>query len=283
MEINKALSKGYRMLEIYEVHHFEKSSTELWKSYIGKFLKIKLETSPYSCSTDEYISKARQLDIELKPEDLKPNPGLRYISKLCLNSLWGKFGQDQHREEKRYINNPCEYYKLVTNTKIEDLSLSFLQIDKISKTEPNFITEDTVVYATYKTKLQYTPLSYATNIYTACFTTAYARMRLYDMLDKLGDDVMYCDTDSIIYNEDDNTRNIVDIYIGDSLGEWTDELNGNHITFFTSMAPKDYGYITSNGKQVSKTKGFRLNAESEDKMTVDMRCKLITPQQSCTL
>jgi len=74
-------------MDNYEVQHFEKRSTDLWENYITKFMKIKLETSPFSCSEEEYRHKAKQLGIELG--QLKPNPGLRFIAKICLNSLWG--------------------------------------------------------------------------------------------------------------------------------------------------------------------------------------------------
>ena len=38
-----------------------------------------------------------------------------------------------------------------------------------------------------------------TNIFIACFTTALARLKLYAELEKLGEQVLYCDTDSVIY------------------------------------------------------------------------------------
>ena len=88
-ELNKAIEKGYKCEQIYEVLHFENTSTDLWKDYIKKFMKIKLETSPFSCSEGEYREKAKKFDIEL--DKLEENPGLRFIAKICLNSLWGKF------------------------------------------------------------------------------------------------------------------------------------------------------------------------------------------------
>ena len=89
--IQKALEKGYKIQDIYEVWYFGNTSTDLWKGYIRKFLKIKLETSEFDCSEEEYRNKARLLGIEVKT--LEINPGLRFIAKICLNSLWGKFGQ----------------------------------------------------------------------------------------------------------------------------------------------------------------------------------------------
>jgi len=102
-EIEKALEKGYKIVRIYDVWHFEQSTTDLWKGYIRKFLKIKLETSKFTGSEEEYRQKARKFDIELG--ELKENPGLRFIAKICLNSLWGKFGQNPKVKHSEYIDN----------------------------------------------------------------------------------------------------------------------------------------------------------------------------------
>ena len=90
-EVKKALEKGYKTTSIYEVTHFKQSSTDLLKSYIRKFLKIKLKTRKFTCSEEEYRWKATKFDIELG--ELKENPGLRFIAKICLNSLWGSLAR----------------------------------------------------------------------------------------------------------------------------------------------------------------------------------------------
>ena len=222
------------------------------------------------------------MGIELKPEDLKPNPGLRYISKLCLNSLWGKFGQDAKPQHKCYINEPKEYYKLLTNKNIVITDRKFLDVKKVqlqarqNEAGQVLFTPDTVVYITYNDKQHSIPLSNKTNIYTACFTTANARLRLYDMLYKLGENVLYCDTDSVVYEDNDYTKSVVTPHLGDSLGQWTDELEGKSIDFFVSMAPKDYSYTLNDGSHKGKCKGFRTTEESEEKMTIESRVKLIT-------
>jgi len=67
-------------------------------------MKIKLETSPFTCDEMVYRDKARQFGIELG--ELKENPGIRFISKSCLVSLWGKFGQNpkvKHSEYKDHL------------------------------------------------------------------------------------------------------------------------------------------------------------------------------------
>ncbi|XP_060854979.1 uncharacterized protein LOC132932620 [Metopolophium dirhodum] len=57
----------------------------------------------------------------------------------------------------------------------------------------------------------------------ALFTTSSARLRLYEMLDKLGRAVAYFDTDSIFYIDNGVNK----IKTGTMLGEWTDELGEN--------------------------------------------------------
>ena len=95
-EVNKALEKGYKVIRPYEVWHFDKSTNDLFKGYIRRFMKIKLESSKYDFKTKEEetnfkLKIKKSLDIDI--ETFEFNTGLRSISKLCLNSLWGKFGQ----------------------------------------------------------------------------------------------------------------------------------------------------------------------------------------------
>ena len=51
-EIYKAIECGYKIERIYEVLHFEETTRDLFKSYVGKFLKIKAESAK-SLSEDE--------------------------------------------------------------------------------------------------------------------------------------------------------------------------------------------------------------------------------------
>ena len=52
-EINKAIEKGYKVLRTCEVWHFDKSTDDLFKGYVRRFMKIKLETSKYDFKTKE--------------------------------------------------------------------------------------------------------------------------------------------------------------------------------------------------------------------------------------
>ena len=111
-EVNKALEKGYKVIRTYEVWHFDKSTDDLFKGYIRRFMKIKLESSKYDFKTKEEeasfkIKIKKSLDIDV--EKFEFNAGLRSISKLCLNSLWGKFGQRSNMSQTKYVTEVPEF------------------------------------------------------------------------------------------------------------------------------------------------------------------------------
>ena len=250
-ELNVAIQKGYKIQKIYEVWNFKKRSNNLFKEYVRKFMKIKMESSELKIgegctykSVDEYRSIVKsKLGIELG--EIKFNPGMRSIAKLCLNSLWGKFGQRNNMNKTEYVTEPSEFYKILLDEKIDDLNI-------------HFINED-MVEMTYNLKEQFVDNSKDSNIFIAAFTTSHARMMLYEVLDKLGDSVLGFDTDSCWYIEKENGPRIE---TGDNLGDLTDELGGHHIEKWCGSGPKSYSYCTSNGKIVCKVKGFTLNHEN---------------------
>ena len=142
-EVNKATSKGYQVVKVYEVWHFDKSTDKLFKGYIGRFMKIKLESSKYDFENKD-VEKAfkckikESLDIDIKK--FKFNAGLRSISKLCLNSLWGKFGQRSNMSQMKYVTEVSEFYDIL--------------LDKLDNTNFQLINDD-MVQMTYNFKDQF--------------------------------------------------------------------------------------------------------------------------------
>ena len=123
----------------------------------------------------------------------------------------------------------------------------------------NFINEE-MVQMSYTYKDHFVDNSYNTNIFVACFTTSSARLMLYEKLDYLDKQVLYFDTDSIVYIESQNSKAIE---TGDMLGELTDELDGETINnTFVSGGPKNCSFIYGNNKQKCIIKGFKLNHEN---------------------
>ena len=258
-EVEKAVEMGYKILEIYEVMHFEKSNS-LFKGYVQDFMKIKLETSPHTYPSNETyaaeVKKAYGINLDLN--NIAPNPGKRAVSKLCLNSLWGKFGQRQNMGSTEYVTDPARFYELLLDDKLTDMNVEILT--------------DEMVQVNYKHKDMFVEDTYNTNIYVAAYTTINARLRLYAMLEKLGTAVLYCDTDSVIYIDDGKNT----VKTGDLLGEWTDELGeGVYIKKFLTTGPKSYYYITNTGKECIKVKGFTLHYTNAAKITGEVMEKLI--------
>ena len=71
------------------------------------------------------------------------------------------------------------------------------------------------------------------------FVTAQARLKLYVVLEKMNERVLYFDTDSIIYEHKSELWNPT---IGDRLGERTDEVPNGRIVLFVGMGSKNHGY-----------------------------------------
>jgi hypothetical protein len=272
IEVEKALEKGYKMIEIYEVHHFDESSTELFKSYIRGLLKIKAEASgcpcgekecPHDCPKKlEYIRIHKEVyDIKLDPNKIIYNAGLRFIAKICLNNLWGHFGMREEFKKTVYVSTLEEQVNIIYNDKYKEVS--------------QIIINDEIRLMEYKSKEEYRKPNKTTNIYIACFTTAHARLRLYELLEILSWRVLYMDTDSVIFIDDNSEEcRLVQVKLGDCLGMLTNEFKAKHIMEFAAPGPKDNGFILNDGTITMKNKGVICNAESEQKITMPIKIKL---------
>lgn len=102
------------------------------------------------------------------------------------------------------------------------------------------------------------------NIFIACFTTCYARLKLYreGIAALEPEQVLYFDTDLIVYSW---VPGQPELLLGDHLGDFTSELDADgHIVEFAGAGPKNYGYVTSKGKTECKVRGFSLRREESD-------------------
>ena len=116
-----------------------------------------------------------------------------------------------------------------------------------------------------------------TNIYLATFTTCWARLKLYSVLEKLDKRVLYYDTDSVIYVSRPGQYD----HLGDYLGELTDELEaGEHIIEFVSCGPKNYGYKTNKNKETCKVRGFTLNYTNSQLINFESVKHIVTDPKS---
>ena len=250
-EIMEAVSQQYTIVKIHEVWHFptEQRRRSLFSSYVNTWLRIKTEASgyPHWATTPEEKQRYRENyhhreGIALDPSLIVKNPGRKATAKLMLNSFWGKFGENLRKSSTQIINSPAQLYSLVSDP---------LKI----VTGLRICNEDTmeVVYTSHDEECVENG---KTNLFVAAFTTCHARLKLYSYLKTLGDQVLYFDTDSVIYSHKPGQAELDN---GDYLGDLTNALYpGDHIVDFTSGGPKNYGYITSRGKVECKVRGFTL-------------------------
>ena len=71
--------------------------------------------TPEQCEDINNGFRNKGLNIEIHSENTCDNPGLRGVAKLCLNSLWGKFGQRDIMTEYTYVRSKKELAKYTTN------------------------------------------------------------------------------------------------------------------------------------------------------------------------
>ena len=213
-ELEKAVEKGYRILYIFEVWHFEKKSNQLFKDYIDMFLKIKQETSdwPDGCQTDEarqsYLDDyERHEGIRLDPTHIENNPGLRKVAKLKLNNFWGKFGQGENFTQVTTCTKPCDFFTLLADDR--------QQIHRIE------IVNDDMIHVYHSYLEECVPIQTNTNIFIAAFTTCWGRLKLYETLDQLQQQVLYFDTDSVVYYWEPG---LPEVPLGCYLGDFTNEI-----------------------------------------------------------
>ena len=268
-ELKKALATGYKLEEIHEVWHFSETAQYdpdtkkggLFADYINTFLKLKQEASgwPKWCDTEEkkmqyVVEYERHQGIRLDPSQIQKNEGMRAVAKLMLNSFGGKFGQRSSMPKTAYLSDPAPFFDLL--------------LDESKKVKHVNFVNDEVVQVQWQHEEEFVEPMGNTNVAIAAYTTAQARLKLYSFLERLGERVLYYDTDSIIYLSREGSAEY-EPPLGDYLGDLTDELAkdygaGSYITEFASGGPKNYGYTvfsSRNNTEVStcKVRGITLN------------------------
>jgi hypothetical protein len=140
---------------------------------------------------------------------------------------------------------------------------------------------DDILVVYYKRNINSTFSSNTVNVVLASFVTCHARLRLYKELKKLGNRVLYFDTDSIIYSSKKNDE--YHPILGDYLGELTNEIDktdGNYIEEFISAGPKNYAYKLDSSLTKCTIKGFSLNYITSLTINFDSIKEIVLKDQS---
>lgn len=219
-------------------------------------LKFKEEASGYPANveTEEdknaYIQEFERVEgIKLNKENIKRNEGYRAISKLLLNSFWGKFAQQSNKTQTKWVTTYKEWLDLISHDKYKltnvNTKVDGILVVSYSEKEPHFETDNNNV-----------------NVVLAAFVTCQARLKLYSEMKKLGERVNYHDTDSIIYSKKIGEYEPT---TGNNLGELTDECpKGEWIKELVCPGPKNYAYklnsdTLQNPRQKVVIKGFNMS------------------------
>lgn len=266
LELLKAIEKGYVVVKIDEVWHFPQTSDKLFCDYVKTFLQFKQQASGYPSHVitkadkqayiDDYYQKE---DIQLDPEKICNNPARRSINKLLLNSLWGRFSLRENMPNCKLLKKAQDFSQYIFGCQYEVTFFRFVS--------------DTIALVQYKHAEGSSYETRDVNVFIGAFTTAHARLELYNLMDRLGDRLLYGDTDSVIYVSRDGDW---EPPLGPYLGDLTNELDSDDtITEFCSAGPKTYGYRTAKQHICLKAKGVTQTAENSKVITLQSLIGLV--------
>ncbi len=266
VELSHAIVKGYTVVKIVEVWHFPHTSDTLFGDYVKTFLKFKQEASgfPSHVVTDaekqSYIKDYFEKEgIQLDIDKISLNPARRSINKYLLNSLWGRFGLRCNLPTAELLTEPEDFARYIFGNSHVIKHFAFVS-DSVALVQWCYADNDPAPACDV-------------NVFIASFTTAYGRLELYKLMDKLGPRVFYVDTDSLIFSlkKDDWMPQT-----GSYLGELTNELESDdNITEFAATGPKSYGFKTAKNKVTLKAKGITLNSSNAQIVTLESMVCLV--------
>jgi hypothetical protein len=199
-----------------------------------------------------------------------------YCCKLFLNTLWGKLAERDNRKQTQIIkaNEMVKLEALMSNPSIALTNFHILSEEMMIV---EFVTRWDSAIGTCQSR----------NVFLGAFTTSHARLKLYELLESIGDDkIIYFDTDSAIYKVRDGEDEPA---LADYLGDLTDELNDDnaetkdYIEEFCTTGPKSYAYRTMKEKVVCKCKGIRLDHTSAQTVNFKTMMDIVTENPNKTV
>lgn len=278
LEMREALKFGYKILYCIEIVEFEMDRTDdeakfntkegLFSKYQKVFLKIKLQNSglPRKNMTEKEIENyvtdiEKKYGILLEKNKITKNKALANLSKRCANSFFGKLLMRPIQTHNEILNDFKEVEPYLNSNLIE-IDDSFplpndklMIVYKMKSSKNNKKNNNNPFKDNFSNEAEI--INKYSNVVCGCYITAYARLKLFRVINSLGKSVGYLDTDSCIYLEDTSDKNRYIPPIGDGFGELKDELEEFSL-------PDDRAYIDSFVSIGSKTYSFRVKREKSD-------------------
>ena len=199
----------------------------------------------------EYVNKLYNLRMEYK------NHPLNLICKLLMNSLYGKFGMSPEVNivDIHDVNTPELKTKFLDM--IKEVGESVEQFIHLENEGKMVIVRDSLIKLKEvnddNTETYFAGLDI--NIAIASAVTSLARNHINQFKNNIGYNVYYSETDSIVID-----KMLPDYIVGNELGQMKLEYVIEQAVF---IAPKVYGFITDDNKQILKVKGLSHEAINE--------------------
>ena len=204
----------------------------------------------------EYIQSEREKDdyiadyfkhegILLDKESIEFNSGLRATIKFLLNALWGKLAETSNKIQYEPIFESSRWLELISNEQFKVHRADF--------------TNNKFLQVLYSNNTDINPSNTKNNIVLASFVTAYGRLKLLSIIQKLGQQCLYMDTDSVFFCTEDG---LYEPKLGNYLGDLTNEISlskGNFITDMVALAEKCFAYRTDKGQSHALCKGISFD------------------------
>ena len=142
-----------------------------------------------------------------------------------LNSFWGKCGQRKSLPQKTYVSDVTVFFDMMTSDNQEIRNVRFVN--------------EEIAQIGWVNKEGFIDTSGITNVVIADYTTAQARVKLYQYHERLDRRTLYADTDSIIFTVAPGEW---EPELGDYLGDLTNDIPDNDIDTFVTGGQKHYAY-----------------------------------------
>jgi hypothetical protein len=241
-------------------------------------LKYPKKGKIFDCVLDWY---KKRLECKRKGEKVKSE-----MWKLLMNSLYGKFGENPHKS------------RLSVDTVKHRTVAEFEENIKKFRDEKGLFKRG---YPVHRSEYGTTVVNHwdmteedkerglgKSNVVIAAFITAQGRIRLNRALMRFGESILYHDTDSFIFVDENNVNLEEEFpeYRVDpdcDLGLLKDELEGAQMTSFIGLAAKTYCYKTTdtNGKVdvCIKMKGITRNSAVSEAVNYDTLCRMLEDEK----
>ncbi|XP_055345824.1 uncharacterized protein LOC129593479 [Paramacrobiotus metropolitanus] len=262
--MEQAVSDGYKISNIFEIHHFEETSQfnpetkdgGIFAQFILDLIRDKIVNSgfPAHIVTEEekwdYCRNyAEKLGIVFEPDEVQLNPGAKYCTKIWVNAVWGRFVMKALYQQHKYCNTYKQMKDIVFNTSFETKDVRIVNNGK-------------ALDVTYMEKKNWAAPNKRCNPYIGVFTTGLAQLKLLQQLRLVEDRLLYCDTDSVMFVSELEKP---DPPLGDLLGEFSDDLGGNYFVEWLALAKKTYCQMMSTGEERIKCKGIPKTEALKDR------------------